>query len=63
MSVIWDESDLDWGSRRDDGRRGDVAAVSTQNVSGFWGPIADLYEVIPEQNKTKQNEEGRNGFY
>lgn len=50
VGVVRHESDLEGGSRRDDRRRGDVAAVSTQDIGVFQGAIADLDEVIPEDN-------------
>lgn len=48
MGVVRHELDLQGGPRREDGRRGDVAAVSTQDVGPFRGPVADLDEVVPE---------------
>lgn len=50
MGVVRDESDLEGGSRGDDRCWGDVAAVSAQDVGIFQGAVADLDEVIPEDN-------------
>lgn len=47
VGVVWHESDLQGGARWNDWRRGDIAAVSTQDVGGVRGPVADLDEVIP----------------
>lgn len=47
VGVVWHESDLQRGPGWNDGRRGDIAAVSTQNVGGVRGPVADLDEVVP----------------
>lgn len=54
VGVVRHESDLDGGSRGDDRRRGDVAAVSAQDVGVFQGAVADLDEVIPEDKRQQQ---------
>lgn len=49
MGVVRDESDLEGGAGGDDRRRRDVAAVSAQDVGRFRSPVADLDEVIPDE--------------
>lgn len=54
VGVVRDESDLEGGAGRDDGRWGDVAAVSTQDVGVVQSPITDLDEVIPDEKQQKE---------
>lgn len=50
MGVVRHKLDLDGGPRRDDCRRGDVAAVSSQRVGIFRSAVKDLDEVVPEED-------------
>lgn len=54
VSIVRHKSYLEGGTRWDDWRRGDVAAVPPQDVCIFWSAVSDFNEVVPDLKKKKK---------